>query len=78
MNESGVSSVDSFEKCPKCGGTLNRGYVTTAGLWWDYEKHPLGGGGERLSKFPALTNTSFPALRCWNCHIIIFDNEKKE
>jgi hypothetical protein len=79
MNEGEVSSVDSVMKCPICGGELTRGYVIAyRGFWWDTEKHTYIGEGERLGKYPALTNSNFPALRCCKCSIIIFDCEKKE
>jgi hypothetical protein len=79
MNENEASSVHSVKKCPICGGELERGYaIVYRGFWWDTEKHTFRGGEELLSKYPAWTNTNFPALRCWKCHIIVFDYEKKE
>jgi hypothetical protein len=79
MNGNEVSNVDSVNKCPICGWEIERGYaVTSRGLWWATEKHAFSRGGKLLSKYPAWTNTNFPALRCCKCHIIIFDYEKKE
>jgi hypothetical protein len=79
MDENEASSVHSVKKCPICGGELERGYVIAyRGFWWDTKKHTYIGAGERLMKYPSLTNTNFPGLRCWTCHIIIFDYEKKE
>jgi len=80
MNERDVPSMDSLEKCPICGGELDRGYAIATELWWDTEKHDWQPGEELLSKWIAFPthNTNFPGLRCSTCHIIIFDYEKKE
>jgi hypothetical protein len=79
MHEREIScSVDSIKKCPVCEGPLERGYVIAfKGFWWDTEKHTFRGGKMLLSNYPAFTNSNFPARRCGNCHIIIFDYEMK-
>jgi hypothetical protein len=52
MNENDVSSVDSVEKRPICGGELERGYfIGNRGLWWDTKEHTYLGGGDRLGKY---------------------------
>jgi hypothetical protein len=62
MNENEVSSVNSVKKCPICSGELERGYaIVYRGFWRDTKKHTYIGGGECLGKYPALTNTNFPA-----------------
>jgi hypothetical protein len=79
MNERDVPGMDSLEKCPICAGKLERGYaIAYRWLWWDYERHAWRGGQKLLTKYPAWNNTNFPALRCWKCHIIIFDYERKK
>jgi hypothetical protein len=70
-------SVASIRKCPICGGELEQGYLISGTSFWDKGKHTLRGGGKLLTKYPAFTNTNFYALRCSNCHIIIFDYENK-
>jgi hypothetical protein len=78
MIDNEVSRVNSVKKCPICGGELERSYAVSKWLYWGTEKHTfLRGGKELLSKYPALTETNFPALRCLKCHIIILDYEKE-
>jgi len=36
------SRLISVKECPKCGGTLDKGYFTAIwGMFWDTEKHGL-------------------------------------
>jgi len=74
-----LANFDSIKTCPICGGELSRGYaIVTKGLFWDTVKHTFRGASQLLSKYPAWTNTNFPALRCSKCHIIILDYGRME
>ena len=74
-----VSSTDSIRKCPICGGNLEQGYLGVFRvLSWDKEKHSWMRGQENLANYWNLNNQNFHALRCLNCHIVIFDYQNKE
>jgi hypothetical protein len=72
--------IDSIKKCPICGGDLEQGYITAyRRLNWGKEKHSLmiGQGQENFANFVSWTDTNFHAVRCLNCHIVIFDYQNK-
>jgi hypothetical protein len=74
-----VTSVDSIKKCPVCAGELKQGYLNAyRGLFWETEKHLVSDGLENFAKLMPFTPTHFPALRCSNCHIIVFDYQNRE
>ena len=75
MNEGEHSSVlASVMKCPSCCGELEKGYAITEAISWDTKKKRFFRGPKYLlSKYPAWTLTTFPALRCVICEIVIFD-----
>lgn len=78
MNEREVSGADSVRKCPICGGELERGYVYAyQGLWWNTKKRSFGYGEELLSKIWRIRNPNFPAKRCKQCQMVIFDYKMK-
>lgn len=68
--------LSEIRKCPTCGGELEKGYLLSSGIWWDTEKHDFQPGKERLTDYPAWTQTNFAALRCRNCRIIMFSEVK--
>lgn len=79
MNEGEHSSVmASISKCPSCNGELEKGYAITEAVSWDTQKTRFFRGPKYLlSKYPAWTLTTFPALRCVNCKIVIFDYSRR-
>jgi hypothetical protein len=75
MNEGEHSSViASISKCPSCNGELEKGYAITEAISWDRQKkRSFRGPKYLLSKYPAWTFTTFLALRCDKCKIVVFD-----
>jgi len=84
LNEDADSSkIASVKKCPFCGGELEKGYVVAPrSLAWDKVKPRLrqdfwGGPGSRDSELltPSLQfrTATFPAARCRECHVILFE-----
>jgi len=71
------SRLISVKECPKCGGTLDKGYFTAIwGMFWDTEKHGLA--ASLRYRFLAGWTRQFelesaPALRCERCGIAILD-----
>jgi len=72
------SKLASVQKCPVCGGKLDRGYVIPPrGIAWDTKKHE--GGVTFVRKLvPVVTwkLKNLPALKCEHCGIAIFDYSK--
>jgi hypothetical protein len=76
VSEEDFSELSKIAKCPICGGELEKGYaIVSKSMWWDTEKHDFRGGEERLTDYPVLANTNFPALRCTRCYIVILNNK---
>jgi len=61
-------------KCPKCGGTLEKGYVhAPRGIYWDTKKHAWS----VMFTEELVSNLAFPSpiasgLRCETCKIVLF------
>jgi hypothetical protein len=71
------SIVDSVKKCPICGSEFEKGNISSIrGIRWN-KKKPNGFWieGELLQADPAFTRTSYCALRCSKCKMIMFDYE---
>ena len=74
------SRLTSVNKCPNCGGKLDKGYFTAPrGMYWDTEKHRLGTMVvdymmPRISSVFTLENA--PALKCEKCGVAIIDTRK--
>lgn len=77
--------MSEVERCPKCGGPLDKGYVLTpSSLAWDKVKPSLGKelltlgmpyskDSELLSPLIQYKIAAFSAARCVKCQIILFD-----
>ena len=74
------SKLTSINKCPNCGGKLDKGYFTAPrGIYWGTKKRRLGTMVvdymmPRISSFFILENA--PALRCEKCGVAIIDTGK--
>lgn len=75
----GLSKLTSIEKCPTCGGELDKGYIhMPRGIYWDTQKHNWHVyTSETIISMWAWTLPKAPALRCKQCRIVIFDYEKE-
>jgi hypothetical protein len=77
--------MSEVERCPKCGGPLDKGYVLTdKSLAWDKVKpsfgkelltfgDPYSKDSELLSPLIPYKIAAFTAARCVKCQIILFD-----
>jgi hypothetical protein len=77
--------MSEIEKCPKCGGKLDKGYVLAPKfLAWDkvkpsFKEEFLSFGGpyskdsELLTPLVPYRIATFTAARCTKCNIILFD-----
>ncbi len=63
------SKLTSIKECPICHGEIHKGYINPPkDMHWDTQKRKFYG---RMS-----VGESFPALRCKQCEIVIFDWEE--
>jgi predicted nucleic-acid-binding Zn-ribbon protein len=71
-------NLSKIEKCPKCGGEFDEGYIVmTASNWGEDRfgrvylglKKPLTNPGS----LGGINPSQFPALRCKKCHFVTFD-----
>ena len=77
--------MSEVKKCPKCGASLDKGYVlATKSLAWDKVKPSFGKellafgtfyskDSELLSPLFQYKIAAFTAARCVKCQIILFD-----
>ena len=75
MNEDWQSpNLASISKCPSCGGDLEKGFAIAEAISFDTQKkRSIRGPKYILTKYPAWTVATLPALRCAKCRIVIFD-----
>jgi RNA polymerase subunit RPABC4/transcription elongation factor Spt4 len=74
------SRLTSANKCPNCGGKLDKGYFTAPrGMFWDAKKHRKS---TMVADYvmPAMTSVftleNFPAMKCEKCGVAIIDTRR--
>jgi hypothetical protein len=67
------SNLSKIEKCPKCGGEFDEGYLLINVSTWNESKVHFWGGIMKRTRPGILNPSQFPALRCKKCHFVTFD-----
>jgi hypothetical protein len=73
-HERDFTNLREIQKCPRCGGEFDAGYIAIINSTWSENRFRWYLGLKKPLTRPSRLNPSqFPALRCKKCHFVTFD-----
>lgn len=76
-HERDFSNLSGIEKCPRCGGEFEEGYLIIGTSAWSEDKPSFPGFltpmWKPMTNLGIVNPHALPALRCTKCHLLTFD-----